>query len=55
MKTGGLRTAKLISTQIRNLQSAIYDPPATELTGLFCSPPELQAQLAGAMADYKEN
>ena len=45
MKTGDLRTAKLIRTQIRNLQPSIYDPPATELTGLFYSPPELQALL----------
>lgn len=45
MKTGDLRTAKLIRTQIRSLQPSIYDSPATELTGLFYSPPELQALL----------
>jgi hypothetical protein len=45
MKAGDLRTSKLIRTQIRNLQPSIYDPPATDLTGLFYSPPELQALL----------
>ena len=45
MRAGDLRTAKLIRTQIRNLQPSIYDPSATELTGLFYSPPELQALL----------
>lgn len=38
MKTSDLRTAKLIRTQIRNLQPSIYDQPATELSGLFNSP-----------------
>jgi hypothetical protein len=45
VRSGDLRTAKLVRTQIRQLQPCIYDPPATELTGLFYSPRELEALL----------
>lgn len=45
MPAADLRMAKLVRTQIRQLQPSIYDPPATDLTGLFYSPSELAAIL----------
>jgi hypothetical protein len=45
MTARDLRAAKLIRTQIRNLGPSIYDPPATQLAGLFYSPSELRELL----------
>lgn len=45
MTAGDLKAAKLIRTQIRNLGPSIYEPPATQLTGLFYSPTELRELL----------
>ncbi|MEI8081789.1 MAG: hypothetical protein WCI74_08095 [Actinomycetes bacterium] len=45
MRAEYLRTAKLVRTQIRQLQPSIYDQPATELTGLFYTPHELETLL----------
>ncbi len=45
MPTADLRTAKLVRSQIQQLQPSIYDPPATELAGLFYTPRELEMLL----------
>lgn len=45
MRTGDLRSAIAVRQEIRASQPSIYDPPATELTGLFYTPTELDALL----------
>lgn len=46
MRTGNLRSATLVRQSISRARPSIYDPPASELTGLYYTPQELELLLS---------